>query len=57
MNALKDNEEAWTLPGRRSRVSTENLGQGDKARPAFSNDPSGSSAGVGLEGVVELGQA
>lgn len=57
MSALKANEEAWTLPGWQSRVSAENLGQSDKARSAFSNDPSGSSAGVGLEEMVELGQA
>lgn len=57
MSASKANEEAWTLPGWQSRVSAENLGQGDKARSAFSTDPSGSSAGVGLEGMEELGQA
>lgn len=57
VNALKANKEAWTLPGRQSRVSAGNLGQGDKARSAFSNDPSSISAGVGLDRVMELGQA
>jgi len=57
VSAAKANEEAWTLPGWQSRVSAENLGQGDKARSAFSTDPSGSRAGVGLEGMEELGQA
>ena len=51
MSALKANEEAWTLPGWQSRVSAENLGQSDKARSAFSNDPSGTCwSGTGGDG-------